>query len=77
MIIAGDRAELFVDGARNALIQSVVQMNGSTVAATRAQPLVAKRPIFLGGAPTQLLVSAQSAAHIRQTDGLIGECFTK
>lgn len=73
VIVMGDMAELFVDGIRNARIQSALPQTNLTT----SRHLVASRPIFIGGAPTELLTAAYASGLIRKADGIIGKLFPK
>ncbi|VDO14671.1 unnamed protein product [Rodentolepis nana] len=65
-----DRVEMFVDGVRNALIQSVVPKTDDSN--SKPRPLVSATPIFLAGAPKRLIKSASRNGIIGSANGFIG-----
>uniref|UniRef100_A0A0R3W0Y6 Slit homolog 2 protein n=1 Tax=Taenia asiatica TaxID=60517 RepID=A0A0R3W0Y6_TAEAS len=69
VVIIISRVEMYVDGNRNALIQSVVSTSSPSKPKPRA--LISAAPIYLGGAPKRLLRSISRAGVIEATSGIV------
>ncbi|KAH9283513.1 Slit -like protein 2 protein [Echinococcus granulosus] len=69
VVVVTYRVEMYVDGSRNALTQSIV----STLNPSKFKPraLISAAPIYLGGAPKRLLKSASRAGVIGATSGVV------
>lgn len=70
VVVITYRVEMYVDGNRNAVIQSVVSTSSPSKPKPRA--LISAAPIYLGGAPKHLLRSVSRAGVIGATSGVIG-----
>ncbi|KAM3184572.1 hypothetical protein ACTXT7_008077 [Hymenolepis weldensis] len=70
ILVIIDRVEMYVDGVRNALIQSVVPKTDPSNSKSRA--LLSASPIYLAGAPKRLIKSASRNRIIGSTNGFIG-----
>ncbi|KAL5971960.1 hypothetical protein TSMEX_000351, partial [Taenia solium] len=69
VVVITYRVEMYVDGNRNALIQSVVSTSSPSKPKPRA--LISAAPIYLGGAPKRLLRSINRAGVIEATSGVV------
>ncbi|VDL58210.1 unnamed protein product [Hymenolepis diminuta] len=70
ILVIIDRVEMYVDGVRNALIQSAVPKTDPSNSKSRA--LVSASPIYLAGAPKRLIKSASRNRIIGSTNGFVG-----
>lgn len=71
ILVITDRVEMYVDGVRNALIQSIIPKSDPTNSKPRA--LISYSPIYLAGAPKRLIKSANRNGILGSANGLIGK----
>ncbi|KAM7537665.1 hypothetical protein Aperf_G00000075381 [Anoplocephala perfoliata] len=69
IIVILDRVEMYVDGTKNALIQSVIPKADHSDSKPRA--LVSAAPIYLAGAPKRLVKASSRSGIIGSIDGII------